>query len=282
MINLLVCYDKNSWESNSAFMDRDRCLTEYIMPELKSRFAALGESEIDQLKSIPSIFAYEQVHRKDVYIGYITDISVRQSNVKIDYQMTGETIRYDNFVNLTRQLDIGAWELNRTHWTIKNVDLEEIRPYFSSNMAHKPTVFISYSWTPIENQKYVFDLVSKLTCDGITVIYDKNDLLPGQDKNYFMENTLTTNEIDNVLVICNKDYAAKADERLGGVGYESEIILTQLQSQPLQRKVIPVVIETNEKGEAYLPTFLKSRLYIDLTQESGYDDLLSSINKVNI
>ena len=149
-------------------------------------------------------------------------------------------------------------------------------------MAHKPTVFISYSWTPIENQKYVFDLVSKLTSDGITVIYDKNDLLPGQDKNYFMENALTTNEIDNVLVICNEDYAAKADERHGGVGYESEIILTQLQSQPLQRKVIPVVIETNEKGEAYLPTFLKSRLYIDLTQESGYDDLLSSINKVNI
>ena len=282
MINLLVCYDTNSWESNSAFMDRDRCLTEYIMPELKSRFAALSKSEIDQLKSIPCLFAYEQVHRKDIYIGYITDISVRQLNVKIDYQMTGETIRFDNFVNLTRQLDIGAWELNRTHWTIKNVDLEEIRPYFSSNMAHKPTVFISYSWTPIENQKYVFDLVSKLTCDGIKVIYDKNDLLPGQDKNYFMENALTTNEIDNVLVICNEDYAAKADERHGGVGYESEIILTQLQSQPLQRKVIPVVIETNEKGEAYLPTFLKSRLYIDLTQESGYDDLLSSINKVNI
>ena len=133
----------------------------------------------------------------------------------------------------------------------------------------------------IENQKYVFDLVSKLTSNGITVIYDKNDLLPGQDKNYFMENTLTTTEIDNVLVICNEDYAAKADERRGGVGYESEIILTQLQSQPLQRKVIPVVIETNEKGEHYLPTFLKSRLYIDLTQESGYDDLLSSIHKIN-
>lgn len=277
MINLLICNDTNSWELNSVFMDRDRCLTEYIIPELKSRFAPLGESEINQLKLIPCIFAYEQVHRKDAYIGYITDITVRQSNVKIECKMNGEMIRYDDFINLTQQLDIGTWELNRTHWTIKNANLKDMRPYFSSNIIHKSKVFISYSWTPIENQKYVFDLVSKLTYDGVSVVYDKNDLLPGQDKNYFMENVLTTNNIDFVLVICNEDYAAKADERRGGVGYESEIIITQLQSQPLQRKIIPVVIETNKKGEAYLPAFLKSRLYIDLTRESGYNDLLSSI-----
>lgn len=281
MLNLLICYDTSTWESSSALMDRNRCLTEYIMPELKLQFSALREKEIEIIKSFPSIFAYEQVHRKDVYIGNICGVTERQSNVKIDFNLTGETIRFDEFITLSRQLDIGTWELNRTHWTIKNVNLEDIRPFFSNHMARKPTVFISYSWTPIENQKYVFDLVSRLAADGISVIYDKKDLHPGQDKDYFMEAALTNNEIDCVIVICNKDYAIKADKRRGGVGYESEIILSQLMSQPLQRKIIPVVIETNELGEAYLPTFLRSRLYIDLTQESGYNDLLSSIRTVN-
>lgn len=277
MLNLLICYDTSTWESNSAFIEHDRCLTEYIMPEIKSRFSSLGENEINQIKSFPCIFAYEQVHRKDAYIGYICDISVRQTNVKINYKLTGEKIRFDDFIALSQELDLGTWELNRTHWTIKNVDLEKIRPFFSNHMTRKPTVFISYSWTPIENQRYVFELVSKLFNDGINVIYDKNDLHPGQDKDYFMERALTNNEINYVLVICNKDYSAKADARRGGVGYESEIILSQLSSQPLQTKIIPVVIETNEKGEAYLPTFLKSRVFINLTQEAGYEELISFI-----
>jgi len=277
MINLLICSDTSKWESNSVFIERDRCLTEYIMPEIKSRFSSLGEEEIAQVKRFPCIFTYEQVHRKDAYIGYICDISVRQTNVNIDYKLTGEKIRFEDFITLSQQLDLGTWELNRTHWTIKNVDMDKIQPFFSNHMIHKPVVFISYSWTPIENQRYVFELVSKLIADGINVIYDKNDLHPGQDKDYFMERALTNNEIDYVLVICNKDYAAKADARRGGVGYESEIILSQLSSQPLQTKIIPVVIETNERGEAYLPTFLKSRVFINLTQESGYLELISFI-----
>lgn len=282
MLNLLICYDTSAWESSSTLMDRDRCLTEYIMPEFKSRFSSLGRTEIEQIKQVPCIFAYEQVHRKDAYIGYIKDISVSQINVKIDYELTGETIFFDDFISHSSQLDIYDWELNRTHWTLKNVDLEEIRPFFSNNVTRKPVVFISYSWTPIENQRYVFSLIDKLTADGITVIYDKKDLYPGQDKDYFMEQALTKHDIDCVLIICNRDYMEKANARSGGVGYESGIILSQISSQPLQTKFIPVVFETDQKGQAYLPTFLKSRLYIDLTQESGYRDLLSSIHKINL
>lgn len=280
MINFFVCYDTSTWESNIAFMERDRCLTEYIMPELRSRYGSLGESEIEHLKKFPCVFAYEQVHRRDAYIGNINDITVRQTNVSIDYKLTGEKILFDDFLTLSSHFDLGSWEMNRTHWTIKNVDLEKIRPLFY-RLARKPTVFISYSWTPIENQRYVFDLVSKLFSDGVNVIYDKNNLHPGQDKDYFMEKALTTDEIDYVLVICNKEYAQKADDRRGGVGYESEIIISHLISQPLQRKIIPVVIETNEKGQAYLPTFLKSRRFIDLTQEQGYSELLNSLRLVN-
>lgn len=277
MINLFVCYDVEKWKSNTDLLERDRCLTEYIMPEFKATFGTLNNEYIEQIKRIPCIFTYEQVHRKDAYIGRITDISVRQLNVKIDYELTGDIIRFEDFVNLAPRLDMGHWELNRTHWTIKNVDIEEVRPYFSSNLAPKPTVFISYSWTPVENQRKVFDLVGKLSADGINVIYDKADLHPGQDMGYFMERAITNHEIDNVLVICNRDYAEKANTRRGGVGYEAEIILSEVLSEPLQRRVIPVVIETDERGTAYLPTSLKSRFYIDLTTENGYNELLDAI-----
>jgi len=206
---------------------------------------------------------------------------VRQLNIKIDYELTGEIIRFDDFTTLHAQLDLGQWELNRTHWTIKNVNMDDLRPYFSSNTAHKPTVFISYCWTPVENQRRVFNLVERLSMDGIRVIYDKTDLYPGQNKDYFMEQVLTNDDVDFVLVICNRDYAEKANERRGGVGYEAEIIVSQLMSHPLQRRIIPVAIETDENGAAYLPTSLKSRIYIDLTRETGYGELLACIKQGN-
>lgn len=41
-------------------------------------------------------------------------------------------------------------------------------------------------------------------------MYDKKDLFPGQDMNYFMESKLISDEIDAVIVVCNKDYAEKS------------------------------------------------------------------------
>lgn len=78
-------------------------------------------------------------------------------------------------------------------------------------------------------------------------------------------------------IVCNKDYAEKANSRKGGVGYESELILTEVKNNPLQRKYIPVVIEHDENGELPLPNFLKSRLCIDLSKDHGYSELLSAV-----
>lgn len=120
-------------------------------------------------------------------------------------------------------------------------------------------------------------MIDKLELDEISVIYDKKDLYPGQDMNFFMESTLTSDETDAVIVVCNKDYAEKANNRKGGVGYESELILTEVKNKPLQRKYIPVVIEHDENGELPLLNFLKSRLCIDLSKDTGYVELLDTI-----
>lgn len=278
MINLFISSDETEWENTPGFMPKMRCLTEYILPEYKNKYLPLSETTIAQLKQMPCIFAYEQGCGCDAHIGFIKNISVRQNDVMIDFELTGETISHEVFSGLSQLLDMGAWEMNRTHWTIKNINIEDIQPYYSEITA-TPVVFVSYSWTPMRNQETVFGLVSRLRQDGIRVIYDKEDLYPGQNINYFMEQALERNDVDNIIVVCNKDYAEKANNRQGGVGYEAGIIISEIKSAPLQRRVIPVAVEMDVNGNPYLPTKFKELYYIDLTRENGYNELIDAIKK---
>lgn len=278
MLNLFISSNEKEWNQSPAFMPRIRCLTEYILPEYKSKYLPLTDTSIAELKQIPCIFTCEENCGCDAYIGYINNISVRQNDIMIDYKLTGDIINHDVFWNLSRLLDLGSWEQNRTHWTIKNINLEDIKPYFSTINA-TPVVFVSYSWTPIRNQETVFKLVSKLRNDGISVVYDRDDLYPGQNINYFMEQSLENNSVDNIIVVCNKDYAEKANNRKGGVGYEAGIIISEIKSAPLQRRIIPVAVEFNDSGQPYVPKAFTELYCIDLTKESGYCELVSAIKK---
>lgn len=281
MLNLLITSDSSVWTKSPVFWEPQRCLTEYILPELKEKYSNLSKEAIEELKEIPCLFACEKFHKLDAHVGFIKNIDIYQKGIKIDYEFTGQVIAFDDLMQLTELLDMGAWEWNRTHWTIKKTKLEELEPYFKEQDANKPKVFVSYSWNPPSNQQNVFELIQKLESDGVNVIYDRKDLYPGQDMNYFMENVLTSDQIDAVIIVCNKDYAQKANNRKGGVGYESELILSEIKSDPLQRKYIPVVIEYDENGDLLLPNFLKSRLCVDLFKDTGYNDLLNAIKRLN-
>lgn len=275
-----MVYADNTWDKSPAFIDKDRCLTEYILPEFTEKYSDFSEKAIEELKKMPCVFAYEKIHKLDARIGFINNIDIYQKSVRIDYELTGQVIAFDDLIQLTDLLDMSTWEWNRTHWTIKKVNLEDLEPYFKEKNLYKPKVFISYSWNPPSNQQNVFELIQKLESDGINVIYDRKDLYPGQDMNYFMENVLTSDTIDAVIMVCNKDYAEKANKRSGGVGYESELILTEIRNKPLQRKYIPVVIEHDVNGELPLPKFLESRYCVDLSRDTGYKELLNAIKKL--
>lgn len=280
MINFIMVYNDSTWNKSPAFIDRERCLTEYILPEYKEEYSNFSEESIEKLKQLPCIFAYERQIKKDARIGYIKKIEIQQTNIRIDYELCGESIAYEDFIQLSSLLDMGSWEWNRTHWTIKRADLNDLKPYLKSKCTNKPKVFVSYSWDPPSNQKNVFELIRKLESDQISVVYDKKDLFPGQDMNYFMESMLTSDEIDAVIIVCNRDYAEKANSRKGGVGYESELIITEVKSNPLQRRYIPVVMEHDENGELPLPIFLKSRMCVDLSKDTGYCELLNAIRSL--
>lgn len=128
-----------------------------------------------------------------------------------------------------------------------------------------PKVFISYSWSNKTHQEYVKHIADRLIDDNVDVILDIYDLKEGDDKYVFMESMLTDETVTHILVLCDKEYAKKADGRLAGVGTESQIISSEIYEKTTQSKFIPIVCEYNEEGEPYLPVFMKTRIWINFS-----------------
>lgn len=141
-----------------------------------------------------------------------------------------------------------------------------------------PKVFISYAWG---SSDLVLSLAQRLVSHGVDVVLDKWDLKEGQDKYAFMERCVNDFEITKVLIICDKVYAQKANERMGGVGDETVIISSEIYGNMRQEKFIPIIAEKDEEGHPYVPTYIKTRIYIDLsnveTYEVEYEKLLRNI-----
>ena len=144
-----------------------------------------------------------------------------------------------------------------------------------------PKVFISYSWTNQEHVENVKNLAKRLMSDGIYVYLDLWDAPEGIDLNHYMEK-VKSKEIDFVLIICDQEYTRKADQRAGGVGTETQIISKEVYGDVEQTRVIPIVWEKDDEGNPYLPTYLATRKYIDLTKEysEGYEQLIRRIHNV--
>ncbi len=133
-----------------------------------------------------------------------------------------------------------------------------------------PKLFVSYSWSSPEHEDRVLKLATEMRESGIDVILDKWDLKEGHDAHAFMEKMVTDPEIGKVILVCDKEYAAKADGRSGGVGTEAQIISPEIYAKKTQEKFVAVVFERDEDGKPYLPVYYQSRIYIDLSDETRY------------
>lgn len=148
-------------------------------------------------------------------------------------------------------------------------------------MTKIPKIFISYSWTTPQHEDWVINFAERLVSDGVEVVIDKWNLKEGHDKYNFMETMVKSPNIQKVLIILDKKYSEKAEKRAGGVGTETQIISPKIYGDVSQEKFIPIVSEKDENGNAYVPTFLESRIYIDLSEqesfEENYEKLLRNI-----
>ncbi len=127
MFNLLISSDPESWNSSPYEIERGRAVVEYTAEEISERYKLFDEKAIRELKSFPCLFVIEN-EPQESRIGYITNIRVRQSTVVIDFVFdpilpllppgTIEDLRID--------IDLGRWELSRTHWAVKDEPIFEI------------------------------------------------------------------------------------------------------------------------------------------------------------
>ncbi len=144
-------------------------------------------------------------------------------------------------------------------------------------MQENPTVFISYAWESDIIKSWVKELAVKLIERGINTSIDQWALAPGDQIPHFMEKALTEN--DYVLIICTPTYKSKSERRIGGVGYEGDIMTAQILQNSNHRKFIPILCIGN--AEVSMPSWLKGKWYIDFSSEesfnNNFEDLLTTI-----
>jgi hypothetical protein len=131
--------------------------------------------------------------------------------------------------------------------------------------AKTPKVFISYCWTSPRHRAQVQEWAERLLGDGVDVVLDVYDLKEGDDKFVYMERMVTDESVTHVLVMADQEYARRADARQAGVGTESQIISSEVYDRVTHSKFIPLVCEYDDAGEPCLPTFLKSRIWVDFS-----------------
>ena len=127
MYNLLVSFDENEWSGAPFVLEKSRCVNEYTDDEIADRFSELNSQQLRELCSLPSVFTYEKVCGKDPKFGFLSSVKPisNKAKLRIDYKLApcNQFVTADDLQSLRDLLDIGKWELNRTHWAVKDVDL---------------------------------------------------------------------------------------------------------------------------------------------------------------
>lgn len=127
MFNLLISSHPDSWDSSPYELEKGRSVVEYTADEIRERYALFDEKTIKELKSFPCLFVIES-EKSESRIGYITDIKVRQSTVVIQFEFDQifPSIPIGAIEDVRVDIDLGRWELSRTHWAVKDEPIFEI------------------------------------------------------------------------------------------------------------------------------------------------------------
>jgi hypothetical protein len=127
-----------------------------------------------------------------------------------------------------------------------------------------PRVFLSYSWDDEPHRIWVRHFAERLVHFGLDVRLDQWHAQYGDDLSQFMEQEVS--KADFVVAVCTPKFAQKANERIGGAGYEQQIITADVVTGRLKGCVIPV-LRPGDLTTA-LPTYLKGTKAIDLRDDA--------------
>jgi hypothetical protein len=126
MYNLIVSGDGDAWNGEPFDIERTR-VGEHTDDAIKREFEPFDEAAINKLLALPTLFAYETAVKRDVRVGRLTRVRSRQGVVRCEYVLEPSVpaIPHSALASSGWELDINKYELNRTHWAIKAVNLSE-------------------------------------------------------------------------------------------------------------------------------------------------------------
>lgn len=145
-----------------------------------------------------------------------------------------------------------------------------------------PRVFVSYSHDSPEHKAWVKELSSKLRREGgVRTRLDDWHLRVGEEMGRFMIEEMEA--ADFVLIVSTPEYVRKANEGVGGSGFEGSIATAALAKNVNTLKFIPIV--TSSDGVAEIPNFVAGRKWIDLggpeqVDEDAFQQLVDAIHGV--
>lgn len=154
------------------------------------------------------------------------------------------------------------------------IDRNSDRDQHDNPEEEHPRVFISYSWKDKAVTDWVFELANKLCANGVDARLDRFHLRPGMDVPQWMTNEVV--KANKVLLVCDSHYAAKADTRKAGVGWETMIIQGDMMMQgEMNTKYVAIAFGDIEKST---PIYMKSKLAIEKDEiDNNFDRLLEQI-----
>lgn len=125
MYNFFVTARKGAWDLPAYEYEKERFL-EYSNDKEVELFKTLTAENIELLKSSPCLFAYEGTE-ENVRVGYLRAIKERGRSILIEYDFEPDIpeISFSEIKEISILLDIRKWEMNRTHWAVKDENLFE-------------------------------------------------------------------------------------------------------------------------------------------------------------
>lgn len=252
MYNLLVTSQNGAWDKGSYQYDKSRFL-EYTNETIASMFS----KHIDNLKSYPCIFAYEG-YSSYIRIGRLTSIDKCGDHnifIKFEFQKDINPTPFNKIKGIANLLDIRDWEMNRTHWAVKDKDLFLIlrdngiissKPTLKTNKQKIPEIPKSTNPEASKVQEFIKEIFELEKADDRAIFYrghsnkDKYKLEPSlfrkdEEGNYLyldQEHTL----FQELLVLNSADFQSDVctlDKLVRMQHYSLPTRLLDIASNPL-------------------------------------------------
>lgn len=150
MFNFLVTAANGAWDQPGYEYSRVRFL-EYTSDDIAESFRELKAAQLAALTELPCLFAYEGSDQP-MRVGSLKSVRLRDNGRSLlvvpEINPAIPPIPFKAIERLQSLLDIRSWELNRTHWAIKDEDLLQVLSDAGINLNKVPASKVSKANLP--------------------------------------------------------------------------------------------------------------------------------------